>query len=44
MKVFVLTDKVLSEDKIRMMEYGADGFAVKPLSMESLISKVNLIA
>ena len=41
-KVFVLANKGLSEDKIRMMDYGADEFAIKPLSMESLINKVNL--
>jgi DNA-binding response OmpR family regulator len=41
-KVFVLADKSLSENKIRIMDYGADEFAVKPLSMESLINKVNL--
>ncbi len=41
-KVFVLADKGLSEDKVRMMDYGADEFAVKPLSMESLINKVNV--
>jgi DNA-binding response OmpR family regulator len=41
-KVFVLADRSLSEDKTRIMDYGADDFAVKPLSMESLISKVNL--
>ncbi len=41
-KIFVLADKGLSEDKTRMMDYGADEFAVKPLSMESLINKVNL--
>jgi len=41
-KVFVLADKGLSEDKVRMMDYGADEFAVKPLSMESLINKVNI--
>jgi DNA-binding response OmpR family regulator len=41
-KVFVLANKGLSEDKIRMMDYGADEFAVKPLSMESLINKVNI--
>ena len=40
-KVFVLADKGLSEDKIRIMDYGADEFAIKPLSMESLINKVN---
>jgi DNA-binding response OmpR family regulator len=41
-KVFVLADRGLSEDKTRMMDYGADEFAVKPLSMESLINKVNM--
>ena len=41
-KVFVLADKGLSENKVRIMDYGADEFAVKPLSMESLINKVNL--
>jgi DNA-binding response OmpR family regulator len=41
-KVFVLADKGLSEDKTRIMDYGADEFAVKPLSMESLINKVNI--
>jgi DNA-binding response OmpR family regulator len=41
-KVFVLADKGLPEDKVRMMDYGADEFTVKPISMESLINKVNL--
>jgi DNA-binding response OmpR family regulator len=41
-KVFVLADRSLSEDKTRIMDYGADEFAVKPLSMQSLIDKVNL--
>jgi DNA-binding response OmpR family regulator len=41
-KVFVLPDRRLSEDKTRIMDYGADDFEVKPLSMESLINKVNL--
>jgi len=41
-KVVVLADKGLSEDKTRILDYGADEFAVKPLSMESLINKVNL--
>jgi DNA-binding response OmpR family regulator len=41
-KVFVLADRGLSEEKTRIMDYGADEFAVKPLSMESLINKVNL--
>ena len=41
-KVFVLADKNLSEEKTRIMDYGADEFAVKPLSKESLTKKVNL--
>jgi DNA-binding response OmpR family regulator len=41
-KVFVLADRGLSEDKTRIMDYGADEFAVKPLSMQSLINKVNI--
>jgi DNA-binding response OmpR family regulator len=41
-KVFVLADRNLSEHKTRIMDYGADEFAVKPLSMESLINKVNV--
>ena len=41
-KVFVLADRGLSEDKTRIMDYGADEFSVKPISMESLINKVNL--
>src|SRR5918997_6943635 len=41
-KVFVLADRNLSEEKVRIMDYGADEFAVKPLSAESLTKKVNL--
>ena len=41
-KVFVLAIRSLSEEKTRIMDYGADEFAVKPLSMESLTKKVNL--
>src|ERR671921_1054851 len=41
-KVFVLADRGLSEDKTRMMDYGADEFAVKPISMECMINKVNM--
>jgi DNA-binding response OmpR family regulator len=41
-KIFVLADRGLSENKTRIMDYGADDFAVKPLSMESLINKVNI--
>jgi len=40
-KVFVLAGRGLSEKKTRIMDYGADEFTVKSLSMESLINKVN---
>jgi DNA-binding response OmpR family regulator len=40
-KVFVLADKTLSEEKTRIMDYGADTFAVKPISVETMINKVN---
>ena len=40
-KIFVLADRGLSEEKTRIMDYGADEFAVKPLSMESLINKIH---
>ena len=42
-KVFVLADRNLSEEKTRVMDYGANEFAIKPLHMDSLIAKVNLI-
>jgi DNA-binding response OmpR family regulator len=40
-KLLVLADRGLSEEKTRIMDYGADEFAVKPLSIESLINKVH---
>jgi DNA-binding response OmpR family regulator len=40
-KILVLADRGLSEEKTRIMDYGADEFVVKPLSMESLINKVH---
>src|SRR5919108_6076439 len=36
-KVFVLADRGLSEEKTRIMDYSADEFAVKPLSMKSWV-------
>src|ERR671912_758605 len=41
-EVFGLGDRNLSEPKRRARDYGAGEFAVKPLSMESLINKVNI--
>ena len=38
----ITVDGKIAEDKTRILDYGADEFAVKPLSMESLINKVNI--
>lgn len=40
-KIFVLANRGLSEEKTRIMDYGADEFALKPLSLESVVNKVN---
>ncbi len=40
-KISVLADKGLAEDKTRIMDYGADEFMTKPLSVETLVNKVN---
>lgn len=40
-KIFVLADKTLSEEKTRIMDYGADAFALKPISVETMVNKVN---
>lgn len=40
-KIFVLANRGLSEEKTRIMDYGADEFAVKPLSLDSVINKVD---
>jgi DNA-binding response OmpR family regulator len=40
-KVFVLADRNLEEAKTRVLDYGADEFAVKPLSTESFVEKVD---
>ena len=33
-KILVIADKILSEQKVRIMDYGADELTVKPLSVE----------
>ena len=40
-KIFVLADKTLSEEKTRIMDYGADAFALKPISVETMVNIVN---
>ncbi len=40
-RLLVVADKSLSEEKVRIMDYGADDFAIKPLSVESIVNKVN---
>ena len=40
-KVFVLAERNLEESKTRVLDYGADEFTVKPLSVQSIVEKVN---
>ena len=40
-KVFVLAERNLEEAKTRVLDYGADEFTVKPLSVQSIVEKVN---
>lgn len=39
-QVFVLADRRLSEEKTRIMDYGADEFAIKPMSVDQIVNKV----
>lgn len=42
-KVFVIADRYLEETKTRILDYGADEFVLKPISIHSVIEKVNLL-
>lgn len=40
-KILVVTDRNLAEHKIRILDYGADEFDVKPISTRSVVEKAN---
>jgi DNA-binding response OmpR family regulator len=42
-KIFVLAERFEEESKTRVLDYGADEFTTKPLSINTLIEKVNML-
>lgn len=42
-KIFVLAERYEEEHKTRVLDYGADEFTIKPLSITSLVEKVNML-
>ena len=42
-KIFVLAERFEMENKTRVLGYGADEFTIKPLSINTLVSKVNML-
>jgi DNA-binding response OmpR family regulator len=43
LKILVIADRSMSEEKVRIMDYGADEFTVIPISVESIVNKINSI-
>jgi DNA-binding response OmpR family regulator len=42
-KIFVLAERFEEEYKTRVLDYGADEFAIKPLSINTLAEKVDML-
>lgn len=42
-KIFVIAERYLEEVKTRILDYGADEFVLKPISLNSAIEKVNML-
>lgn len=42
-KIFVLAERFEEENKTRVLDYGADEFTIKPLSITTLVNKVNML-
>ena len=42
-KIFVLAERFEEEFKVRVLDYGADEFTVKPLNIYALIDKVQML-
>lgn len=40
---FVIADRYLEESKTRILDYGADEFVLKPISINSAVEKVNVL-
>ncbi len=41
--IFVLAERYEAENKVRVLDYGADEFTVKPLNIFALIDKVQML-
>jgi DNA-binding response OmpR family regulator len=42
-KVFVIAERYLGETKARVLDYGANEFVLKPISLNSIVEKVNML-
>ncbi len=42
-KTLIIAERYHAEDKTRIMDYGADEFALKPLTMDSVANKVSIL-
>lgn len=42
-KIFVIADRYLEETKTRILDYGADEFVLKPISLTTIVEKVNAL-
>lgn len=42
-KIFVIAERYLDETKTRVLDYGANEFALKPISLNTVVEKVNML-
>jgi DNA-binding response OmpR family regulator len=42
-KIFVVADRYIEHTKIRVLDYGANEFVLKPISLNSIVEKVNML-
>jgi DNA-binding response OmpR family regulator len=42
-KIFVVAERYLDETKTRVLDYGANEFVLKPISIQSIVEKVNTL-
>jgi len=42
-KILVIAERSEEENKTRVLDYGADEFVLKPVSIESIITKINAL-
>jgi DNA-binding response OmpR family regulator len=42
-KIFVIAERYWDETKTRVLDYGASEFVLKPISVNSVVEKVNML-